>query len=287
MQLFASWWCCLWGPLLGYRETVKVCILLLLLCFLLRCVLCAAAMLLFVSLLFLLFLVGFIALGYLRFTSFYSFVFQPIEICLFSSSELRSFHAGVQLAAGACLLCLGCCNSSASLLLLLTLLGCGGRLLALGFIACCGKNRTGPQGHRETIAPHKIHICKTRLTQFIAGAAIQLTALVGLCAILCTVPHATETADEEQQQEQQNQQQLQLVKRVISGIGFLASLIDLLLLVAQIIAFMLKNKHRDKPSAAAAVSLAGGDLEGSSSILCLVGRPHIHYDVEKAQYWST
>ena len=244
------------------------------------CVLCAAAMLLFVSLLFLLFLVGFIALGYLRFPSFYSFVFQRIEVCLLCCAEIRSFNSGVQFAAAACMLCLCCSSSRAVLLLLLTLLGVGGRLLALGLLTP-RKQQTCSDNIQETITKDSIQTSKKQRMHFFAGAALQLVALVGIFAIIFSMPKIKGVDGEERQQQQQ-----QRTKNAVLGVCFLASLLDLLLLCAQIAAFQLKDKFTDR-RLKAAISLAGGYLGDGSSILCLVGRPHINYDIETAQWTST
>lgn len=221
----------------------------------------AAGTLLFVSLLFLGFLVGFLALGYLGFGSFYSFVFQPIEICVFSATNLRNFNIGVQFAVAMCLFCLGGYGKCAGLMIFLALaLVCGRLLINLPFGSCLRLlEARDKKGH-------------SRL--FLVSSGIQLVALVGALAVICSVKHPTVKTQQKRP------------AKVALAMSLVAIFLDFILLCAQIAAYKF-SKLADTPGQRAAVVIAGGDSDEPAAQLCIVGRLNVHYDVECATYEST
>lgn len=227
-----------------------------------RC-LFAAGTLLFVALLFAVFISGFLILGHLGFNSFYSFVFQPLELCVFGVSNLRSYNLGVQLASAVCLLCLGgYCT-------------CGGLMIFLALTVVLGRLIVGSLSWSEALKDEgETTLTRCGTKRFMTSIVAQIVAVIGTLLVLCTTRHnGTDPLKRK-------------VARAVLVLSFLAGLCELVLVIAQLVAYKFSSKWK-APWQRAAILVFGGYFHEPTSQVYIAGRHDVHYDEEAGLYSST
>lgn len=206
------------------------------------------------------FVAGFLILGHLGFNSFYSFAFQPLELCLFGVGEVRSFNLGVLLASALCLCLVGYARCGGLMIFLSLVIG-GGRLI----IANLSK---GELFNDEGLFRPR------RIRTFLVGMVTQLGGLSGMLAVLCSQPLKEEDF------------LLQRFSRGVLAVSFLATLSEFLFVIIQAIAFKL-SLNLASPGQRAAILVAGGYFDEPAAQVHIAGRHDVHYDSESCSYSST
>ncbi|CDJ41087.1 hypothetical protein, conserved [Eimeria tenella] len=160
-----------------------------------------------------------------------------------------------------CLFCLGGYGKCAGLMIFLALaIACGRLLMNFPFGSC--------------LRLHEARDKKGHSRLFLVSSGIQVVALVGALAVICTVKHPTVKTQQKRP------------AKVALAMSLVAIFLDFILLCAQIAAYKF-SKLAETPGQRAAVVIAGGDFDEPAAQLCIVGRLNVHYDVECATYEST